>query len=112
MTEITKLEYRTTDDTTALALGGINVRGKHGWEAVIEREGDRLLLSRLDGEDRWHVDGRIPPGTSMPTFYNGWGSRCTIPSYPDPQTAALLDTAVTTPGFLWAHRQKYMKGND
>jgi hypothetical protein len=93
-TTITKLTYRVTENQTALALGGLTIAAKRGWEAIVDRaNGERLYLSRLDGEDRWTVDGRIPAGTAMPTFMNGWGSRCTIPSYASRVVADMLDDA-------------------
>lgn len=64
-----------------------------GLYAEIETsDGRRLEWSRLDGEDQWTLDAHWGPG-SFPHFSNGFGSRCTLTSRANAETAALLDTA-------------------
>jgi hypothetical protein len=70
---------QATEGTVALALGGLTIPGKAGWEAVVEEGPFTYYLSRLDGEGRWVIDGKWAGARAV--FHNGWGSRSTRLTY-------------------------------
>lgn len=63
-----------------------------GWFAKVEVGPNTLLLSRLDAEGRWIVDGRFRG--SLPIFHNGFGSRCTLLEEASDEVASILDGAI------------------
>lgn len=67
------------EDQTSLVFG-TTIPGKAGWVATIElSDGGRLIVDKIDGDTRWLVNGEWAPGRSMPKFWNGQLSRCTMP---------------------------------
>lgn len=59
---------------------GSTIPGKVGWVATIELEdGGRLVADKLADETCWLVNGEWAPNCSMPKFWNGQLSRCTLP---------------------------------
>lgn len=75
---ISKVERIDTADEIALAFGGRTIPGRHGWVVTVEMsDGARQIVSRVDGDSRWIVDGVWPAGRTFPRFWNGAMSRCT-----------------------------------
>ncbi len=90
--EVHRLHRRSTDPAVALALGGRDVPGRHGWDAlVVTDDGATYHCSLLEGETNWVIDALIPAGTSMPRWMHGWGSRSTVLTLAPQEVADQLD---------------------
>lgn len=90
-----KVERIDTADEIALAFGGRVISGRHGWVVTVEMaDGGRQIVSRVDGDDRWIVDGDWAPRRSMPRFWNGAMSRCTLLQVASTEVTAIAEEAI------------------
>lgn len=79
------------DDQVSLVFD-TKIPGKAGWVATIElNDGGRLVADRLNGETNWFVNGKWSAGSSMPIFWNGQLSRCTLPQFLDDDVVAIVE---------------------
>lgn len=76
--------------TKAGILGSPPVEGLF---AEVEGGGYTLQVSQLPGETQWTVDAVFPPGSSCPTFCNGFGARYLRTRVASPDVVAAIEAA-------------------
>lgn len=93
--EITAAERRTRPGLMAsLVFDRPGTADVEGWFASIEIPGEGSFdLSKLDGEDRWTIDGVFGP-TGLPGFVNGFGARYLATKQLTAEASAVIDAHV------------------